>query len=284
MDVGIGLPTTVPGVSGVQLMDWARRSEDAGFSTLGALDRLVYDNYEPIVSLAAAAAVTERIRLATTILIAAYRDSAAVLAKQVATLQELSGGRMLLGVAAGGREDDYVAAGTRYDERGRRLDAMLTELDRIWAGRQAGGDIGPIPRPAPPIVIGGHSLAAMRRAARHGTGWIAGGSSVAGFAVLAEQAREVWREAGRAEEPRILSLAYVSIGPDGRERAERYLRRYYAFLGMKADKAAAGVLIDKEQARDHLASYAEAGCDELLLLPCDGDPRQVQLIAEAVSR
>lgn len=289
MEIGIGLPTTVPGADGARLLEWARRSDEAGFSTLGVLDRLVYDNVDPLIGLAAAAAVTRRIRLATTILIAPYRHSPALLAKQGASLQELSGGRFVLGVAAGGRDDDYLAAGTTYRDRGRRLDALLADVQRIWSGEPAeapaggatDGIVGPVPQPTPPVLVGGHSAAAMRRAARFGSGWIAGGSPAAGFAALAGQLRLAWNEAGRTERPRTVALAYVSLGPGGPDRAERYLRRYYAFLGAKADRAAAGVLVDPVQVRDLMADFADAGCDELLLFPCDADPGQVELIAKA---
>ena len=273
MDIGVGLPTTVPGISGPVLTEWARRAERLGFASLGVLDRLVYDNYEPVVALAAAAAVTERIRLAATILIAAYRDSPAVLAKQLATVDHLSGHRLTVGVAAGGREDDFVEAGTTFIGRGRRLDDVIATLLDVWHGDTVG------PAGAPPLVMGGHSPAAMRRAAANGQGWIGGGSSTAGFAALAEQARQAWKAADREDEPRMMALGYVSLGPDGRDRAQSYLRAYYAFAGPKAEMAANGAITDPGRLRDTIAAYAEAGCDELILFPCTTDPGQLDLIA-----
>jgi alkanesulfonate monooxygenase SsuD/methylene tetrahydromethanopterin reductase-like flavin-dependent oxidoreductase (luciferase family) len=280
MDIGVGLPTTVPDRDVTRLPTWAAHAESLGFSTLSTLDRLVYDNDESLIALAAAAAATSRIRLATTILIAPYRRDTAVLAKQAATLDALSGGRLYLGLAAGGREDDYAATGATYGDRGRRLDAIIEELRGHWADSSP---IGPrtVTPGGPRLIVGGHSPAAMRRAARHAEGWIAGGSSVAGFAALAEQARTVWAEAGRTDRPRTLSLAYVSLGPDGQQRAENYLRRYYAFIGPKADRAAAGVLTTPEAVRATVADYSAAGCDELLFFPCTGDPKHLDLLAEA---
>jgi len=82
MDVGVGLPTTIRGVTRMQLLEWARRADARGFSSLGTIDRPVYGNLEPLMALAAAAAVTERIRLATNILIAPYRLNGALAAKR----------------------------------------------------------------------------------------------------------------------------------------------------------------------------------------------------------
>src|SRR5919199_68360 len=132
MDIGIGLPNAVAGVDRAGIVDWARRAEAAGFSSLGTIDRLVYGNYESLIALAAAAAVTKRIRLATDILIAPLRSNTALLAKQAATLDHLSGGRLVLGLAPGGRPDDYEVSGVDFSRRGRIFDAQLEELTRLW--------------------------------------------------------------------------------------------------------------------------------------------------------
>ncbi|MBQ0864893.1 MULTISPECIES: LLM class flavin-dependent oxidoreductase [Streptomyces] len=285
MEIGVGLPTTVPDIDGRRLVQWAVRAEEHGFSTLGVLDRLVYDSYEPLTALTAAAAVTERIRLATSILLAAYRPGTPLLAKQLATLHEISGGRLVVGAAAGGREDDFQATGAPYRDRGRRLDAILTELRAIWDGKETATGIEGIgPRPAAPgpeLIVGGHTPAAMRRAARHAGGWIAGGSSATAYADLAQRARAAWRAEGRTDSPRLVALVYACLGPDARERAERYLRAYYAFIGPKAEMAAKAVLTDAGSLRETAAAYAEAGCDELLVFPCTATPSQLDLLAEA---
>ncbi|WP_329081883.1 MULTISPECIES: LLM class flavin-dependent oxidoreductase [unclassified Streptosporangium] len=283
MDVGVGLPTTVHGVNGSTVLEWARRAEARGLSSLGVLDRLVAGNQEPVVTLAAAAAVTRRIRLATTILIAAYRGGAAVLAKQLATVDELSGGRLTVGVAAGGRADDFEATGEAYGRRGRRLDALVTEMREIWAGEGPGGGIGPRPvlPGGPPIWVGGHTDAALRRAARLGQGWIAGGSSSVPYPELVARARAAWQAEGRTDRPRMVALAYFSLGTAGPREAVTHMRRYYAQAGPYADRAAAQTVTTESALQRTLKEYESAGCDELILFPCSGDPDQVDLLAEA---
>ena len=133
MDIGIGLPITLPDVQGSLLLEWARRADAGPFSSLGVLDRLVYHNYDALISLAAAAAVTQRVRLMTTILIAPLHN-AGILAKQVASLDALSGGRLSLGLAVGAREDDYRAAPTPFNRRGKVFDEQLALMKRVWAG------------------------------------------------------------------------------------------------------------------------------------------------------
>src|SRR3954468_21300963 len=126
MDVGIGLPNAVRGVDRAGIVEWAIRAERAGFSTLGTIDRIVFPNYESLIALAAAAAVTERIRLATDILIAPLRANTALLAKQAATIDHLAGGgRVVLGLAPGGRQDDYELSGVDFSQRGRIFDRQL---------------------------------------------------------------------------------------------------------------------------------------------------------------
>jgi alkanesulfonate monooxygenase SsuD/methylene tetrahydromethanopterin reductase-like flavin-dependent oxidoreductase (luciferase family) len=276
MDIGIGLPATVPGTTGGRLTEWARLAERRGFATLAVLDRLVYGNYEPLVTLAAAAAVTERVRLAATVLLAGYRGNTALLAKQLASVDLLSGGRVVAGVAAGGRPDDFTVSGTTYTDRGRRLDELIDGLRAHF-----GGAVGPAPAQARiPILVGGHSPAAMRRAARLGDGWIAGGSSALPYAELASRARAEWTAAGRTDPQRMVALAYYALGPDAQERAASYVGTYYAQAGPYAKKVLATTATTEESVAKAIEEHREAGCDELLFFPCGNALGQVDRLAE----
>ena len=130
MQIGIGLPTAIHGASPALMLEWARRADAGPFSSLAVIDRLVYDNYEPLVTLTAAAAVTHRVLLMTSILIATLRN-AVILAKEAATLDALSGGRLTLGLGVGGREDDFHAAHASYKGRGRHMERQLELMRRI---------------------------------------------------------------------------------------------------------------------------------------------------------
>jgi alkanesulfonate monooxygenase SsuD/methylene tetrahydromethanopterin reductase-like flavin-dependent oxidoreductase (luciferase family) len=285
MDVGIGLPNTVPGTSGDQLIEFARRAEAAGFASLGTLDRLVYAGLEPLVSLAAAAAVTRRIPLRTTVLLAPYRLNAALLAKEAASVHRISGGRLTLGLGLGWREDDYEASGVAYSSRGRRLNEMLGEIERVWSGHEYGiaGGIGPDVSSDPPeLLLGGSVDAAFTRAARHGIGWILGGGTPEEFAEGKARLEEAWREAGREGEPRGMALAYFALGDDGQQDARSYLGHYYAALGEDAaEQIIASAAKDAETVRGYIQAFTDAGCDELVLFSCSADPGQVELLAEA---
>jgi alkanesulfonate monooxygenase SsuD/methylene tetrahydromethanopterin reductase-like flavin-dependent oxidoreductase (luciferase family) len=286
MDVGIGLPSTIPGIGRDELLEWARRAEARAFSSLGTIDRIVYDNYEPLIALAAAAAVTERIRLATTILIAPYRANGALVAKQAASVDRLSDGRLVLGVAVGGREDDYDASGVDFHTRGRRFEQMLERWRRIWAGEPFGtaGAIGPRPpRGRPTLMLGGTADVVFARAARYGDGWIMGGGAPDQFGEGAAKMRAAWEAAGREGAPQTMALAYFALGDRAEQAANGYLRDYYAFLGEYAGMIAGSAAKDAATVNQYVQGFSDAGCDELVLFPCDPDPAQVDLLAEAIA-
>jgi alkanesulfonate monooxygenase SsuD/methylene tetrahydromethanopterin reductase-like flavin-dependent oxidoreductase (luciferase family) len=287
VNVGIGLPSTIPGVDRDSLLTWAQKAEERGFSSLGTIDRIVYGNYESLIALAAAAAVTERIRLTTDILLGPVRGNGAALAKQAATIDALSEGRLTLGIAVGMREDDFSATGTPYAERGKLFDAQLAEMRRVWRGEDYGpaGAIGPpSSRPdGPEVVIGGQAQAVFRRVAEHGDGWTMGGGTPDQFREMSAKVKGAWSEAGREGTPRLIALCYYGLGEHGKEAAQDDLGHYYAWLGEEiAGQIVAGAATDEDTIRGYRDAFAEAGADELICFPTSTDPAQVDLLADAV--
>src|SRR4051794_2650262 len=286
MDVGMGLPARIAGAPRAQGLQWARRAEARDFSTLGTIDRVVYSNWEPLIALTAAAAVTERIKLTTAIMLGPLRRNAALVAKQAATLHAFSQGRVQLGIAVGGREDDYAASGASFRTRGKDFDAMLDTFEKVWGGESFGyaGAIGPEPPGGKvPLIIGGGADVVFERAARHGDGWIMGGGSPDMFTGGAEKLNAAWQAAGREGKPKTLALSYFALGENGAAAAGSYLHDYYGFLGDMADMIAGSAATDADTVRQYVGAFESAGCDELIFFPCDPDPDQVDLLADALA-
>jgi alkanesulfonate monooxygenase SsuD/methylene tetrahydromethanopterin reductase-like flavin-dependent oxidoreductase (luciferase family) len=285
VEIGIGIPNSVRGTTGAQVLEWARRAETAGFSSLGSIGRVAYPSYEELTVFAAAGAVTERIRFVTDVLLAPTR-STAELAKQAASVQELTGGRLTLGLAVGGREDDYRLTGRDFAVRGRLFDQQLADLRRAFAGEALLEDSRPVvpdaARNGVPILIGGMSDAAIRRTVEFGIGWTAGGVPPQMVGPFVERVRAAWREAGREGSPRIVALNYFSLG-DTEEQSRAYLLDYYGILGRgTAEMIAGGAHRSPQAIKAVITGFTEAGVDELILDPTIGEPTQVDLLAEAV--
>src|SRR5713101_4772217 len=278
MQVGVGLPNGIPGTQGQLIIEWARRADQGPFTSLGVVDRLIYDSYEPLTTLAAAAAVTSRVRLATTIVVGPLHNDT-LLAKVTASLDALSSGRLVLGLAVGARKEDYDAAGIDYRSRGKRLSEQLSTLRSLWEE----GTVGPqTVRPAgPALLVGGLSDHGYERMARYADGYIHGGGTPRTFARAADKARAAWLDAGRPGQPQLWAQAYFALGDDATiEAGRRYMKTYYAFTGPFAEKIAAGLLTNPQAIAQFLRGYEEAGCDELVLFPALPAIYQLEQLAE----
>jgi alkanesulfonate monooxygenase SsuD/methylene tetrahydromethanopterin reductase-like flavin-dependent oxidoreductase (luciferase family) len=274
MNVGVGLPTTTPGTDGALVVDWARRADTGPFSSVGVLDRVAYDSLEPFAALAAAAAVTTRVRLATMIAIGPLRATA-LLAKQAASVNVLSGRRLTLGLAIGARVEDYEAAGVTHRGRGRRLSEQLAYLRGGIDERQ----VGPA-RDGIELLVGGASGQAFSRMARYADGYAHAGGPPRAFAGAAARAEAAWRDLGRPGRPRLWGQGYFALGDV--ERGEAYLRDYYAFTGPFVERIVAAHLTSARAVKDFVRGYEEAGCDELVLFPTVSDVAELDRLAEVV--
>lgn len=286
MDIGVGIPNTVPGATGPQLLEWARRADEAGFSTLATIGAVSYPGYEELTVLAAAGALTQRIRLLSNVLIAPAR-SAAELAKQAVTVDQLTGGRLTLGLGIGWRSTDFQLTGRSFGDRAQRFEEQLRQLRTAWSGEPLAEGTRPV-GPAPvqssgvPLLIGGHSDASIRRAVEFGVGWTAGGLPPQAVAPLVDKVRSAWSESGRDGEARVVALAYFSMG-DTEEESRRYLLDYYNPMGSEiAEMIAGSALRSADAISGAVEAFAQVGVDELILDPTVSDPDQVDALAGVV--
>lgn len=287
MLIGIGLPNTLPGTTGTRMLEWARRAEERGFAALATLDRIVYPNYESLIALASVAGATSRIKLLTNVLLAPVYQPV-WLAKASASLDQLSSGRLTLGLAPGGRPDDFAAVSRNFATRGREFDAELDLLHRAWRGEPVAGSemaVGPLPVKDNriPILVGGTSEQALRRVVEWGAGWVGGGSTPDQAREFVVRVRAAWQEAGRTGEPRLGVLSYFSLGDDAEAASRAYLKHYYAWLGADiAEMIAGGARRSPSAVRDAIHAFEDAGINEVYLDPTASSLDQVDRLADVV--
>jgi alkanesulfonate monooxygenase SsuD/methylene tetrahydromethanopterin reductase-like flavin-dependent oxidoreductase (luciferase family) len=283
MDIGIGLPNTLT-VPGPTVVDWARRAEERGFTSLATIDRIVYPNYDSLTTLAVAAGATSRIGLFSNILLGPVYPPV-WLAKATASLDALSGGRLTLGLGVGGRPDDFAAMDRPMERRGKLMDETLDLLHRSWAGEPVTGDDLPV-GPAPAngnrvsVLIGGTSDAAVRRTVSYGEGWTSGGGGPERAAPMIEKVRRAWAEAGREDEPRIAALVYFGLTDPEVSRAS--LRHYYGFLGDWTEMIVESAVRTPQAAKDVARQYADLGVTEIAFGPTVPSLEEIDRLADAV--
>lgn len=291
MKIGMTLPSMVAGYGRDTTLAWCRGVDAGPFASLACGERITFHNQEMRVLLAAAAALTSRVRIVPTLYVLPMHP-AALVAKEVATLDVLSGGRVTLCVGVGGREHDYRAVGASFERRFERLDRQVAELRRIWSGEAAfdgAQPIGPAPvqKGGPPVWSGAMGPKSLARAAR----WADG---VMGFAITgdsAEAARSfglvdaAWREARRrGRAPRISGFWYA-LGPGAEERLRRYVFDYLRISGEKQARATAAAqrIHSADAFRAALDALEEQGCDEVFLVPTSTDPGELERTCEALA-
>ncbi|GHF89488.1 alkanesulfonate monooxygenase SsuD/methylene tetrahydromethanopterin reductase-like flavin-dependent oxidoreductase (luciferase family) [Amycolatopsis bartoniae] len=275
MSVGLGLPIARPEA----LLTWARRADEGPFTTLGLLDRLTYDNPEPLVTLATLAGATNRVRLQTEVLLAPLREPV-LLAKQAATLDRLSGGRFTLGLGVGGRADEFDLVGADLRTRGRRLDEQMKILRDVWAG----GPVGPAParEGGPEVLFGAFAEAALDRVARWGDGFLCA-APIAWAGRLFDHVRTSWADAGRAGQPKMVAQVNVALGSESAvDEAKAAILDYYRFAGDLAAQNAERMLTTPAAIRQAVEEFTALGADEVMLYCWSPVPDQVHRLADAV--
>ncbi len=290
MKLGMTLPSFVAGVDGTGIREWCRRIDDGPYASVAVGERVAYPSHDLITSLAFAAAATTRVRIVSTIVVLPSHDAVRV-AKQAATIDVLSGGRLTLGVGVGGRDQDYLAVGSSPAGRFARLDEQVATMRRVWRGEEAVAGIPPIgPTPVqaggPPLLtaaMGPKSLARSARWADGLSGFDLGPDPTAVAATFAAVG-DAWAAAGRSDRPWLATSTWFALGGDGPTRLRAYARNYLGSFGDAAADAMAGLCLmnDAGQLRETVAALDEAGADEFVLVPTTDDPRELDRLEAAL--
>ena len=219
----------------------------------------------------------------TDVLLATTREPV-LLAKQAATLDQISHGRFILGVGVGTREDDFTITGFDHHTRGKRMDATLDLMHRAWRAEPLPGTNQPVtPKPvngeSVPIMFGGHVDRAIARLAKYGIGYTLGGGTTDTFKGMMDRVNAIWQEAGRPGKPEFRALSYFALGEEVHEEAESNLRGYYADFG---GRVWYGTVKSAAEATERVKGFEAAGCDELLIFMAVPAVAQAERLAEAV--
>jgi alkanesulfonate monooxygenase SsuD/methylene tetrahydromethanopterin reductase-like flavin-dependent oxidoreductase (luciferase family) len=293
MKLGMTLPVTEPGWSRNILIEWVKRIEAGPFSSLALGERICFPNPELMTTLGACAVLTERLQLVTTVLILPMHDPV-LTAKQLATVDVLSEGRLTVGVGTGGRGEDYRATGVDLSQkRIAVLESHVETMRRVWRGEIVVPDtlrpVEPFPlqEGGPCILSGAMGPKATANAAKWADG-ISGMTMSASPREVSgsfDLARQAWKEAGREEPPELNTALWFAIGDQADEQVSTHLTRYFNWIDPAAREgmiAHAGFRGSAEAFRDLVSSIAETGANELLLIPTSIDPNEVDRVADAL--
>jgi alkanesulfonate monooxygenase SsuD/methylene tetrahydromethanopterin reductase-like flavin-dependent oxidoreductase (luciferase family) len=289
MRIGLALPAMLDGLEGRSLLEWARRIEADGYSTIGFGERVAYRNLEMLSVLSAAAAVTERVDIAASVVVLPMHSEVQV-AKQIATLDLISGARAVLGVGVGGRSEDYAAVDAPFDRRWDRLDAQVARIRRIWDGEPAvpgQAAVGPPPVHRIPIMSAGVGPRSLARSATWADG-INGfelDPSPTALSAAAGRTRAAWDAAGRTKAPVVMTSWWIALGPDPLPQLQAYARHYLGVFGPALAEALAASCTSAgpDAVRAAVEAAAAAGYDEIQLVPTVTDLTQLDELTALLS-
>lgn len=275
--IGIGLPNQVRNVAASVIPHWATDAERAGFATLATIGRYAYPGVMDTVALAAAAGATTQINLLSAVLLAPAWP-APLLAKEIAGIDGVSGGRLTLGVGVGSREEEFVTPGLGLPGRGKRLESDLETYGELWSAERS-NPVVPMGTRQVPVLIGGYSARTMPRMARWGHGYIGGALPPSMTAPAFSEAKRAWQEAGRPGKPKLVVLAYFALG-----NIDLGLANVRHFYQHAPDHIASSVVVctSGSSIRELIDQYTQLDVDEIIFFPSNDNLDEISRLADAV--
>ena len=284
------------------LMDYGVRMEELGFESVWVWDHILLgtDPHFPILDsltlLTAVAARTKTIKLGTGILVLPLRNPV-ILAKQLSSLDQISGGRLMLGLAAGWYRREFNAVGVPFAKRGKIMDENLEILTRLWTEDSVDGVYGvhnlskavmfpkPYQRPLPPIFIGGYVDRVLKRAATKGDGWLTYCYTPDSFVRSWDKIRAFAEEAGR-DPGVLLSINQLPICVGPRKEIEgpmmEWLNTEWDFAGWSDSTPDSAIMGTPEECAEQLQAHIDAGVKKIIFVPYRYQPDQIDAIAKEI--
>ncbi|HSC43696.1 MAG TPA: LLM class flavin-dependent oxidoreductase, partial [Candidatus Binatia bacterium] len=293
--IGLAWVNPAPLTKPENVVNFAKKCEAMGCQSMWTIDRIAYDNLEPLTVLAAAAGATQKIRLGTSVLLGNLRHASHV-AKVVSTLDFISNGRVTLGLGFGSRENDYKAVEIPFEHRGSRAVEQVQLMKRLWTEDNVtfkgkfynveNLSVGPKPiqKPHPPIWTGGSAEVSLKRAGTWADGFICGSSAIPDFPStwekIAGYARAVGRDPNRIRKAGLTFMAIHDDQSKAVRAVEDYVMRYYGRL--RADVANTSLVGSPAAVTERIGAFLSKGLDTLIIGVADPDPRQLDLFGEKV--
>lgn len=284
MQVGIGIPESMH--TPELIFEWVKQVDAGPFSTLSVLDRVVYPNYDPLILLTIAATLTTRVRLMTGVLLSPLRNTT-ILAKEAATIDSISKGRLTLGLGVGSREDDFIATNTPYKGRGKRFEEQIAQMKHIWAGQPLDARFGligpqPVQENGPEIILGGISTRACQRVGCCANGFVSGMNNIAQIDQVFRSVEQGWQEAGRSGKPRLIAQIDVALETQHNGQAHDNIAAYYKGYAPYDEYKLATFLRTEQQIRETIQALEQIGTDEVMLFTWSSEISQINRIASII--
>jgi alkanesulfonate monooxygenase len=293
--------TSEPGID--KILAYAATAESLGFVSAWAWDHILlgtrraFPFLESLATLTAIAARTQRLRLGIGVLVLPLRNPV-ILAKELASLDQISKGRLVLGLAAGWYEREFQACGIPFAERGRIFVKNLEILRRLWTEDSVNGAVDgyvfnqavmlprPVQRPHPPLFIGGYVDRVLRRVAKYGDGWLTYFYTAETFRATWAKIRGFAEEQGRdPAELRNVSQLPICVAASYEEadrRVKDFIGRYFDVAPWSESTPESAIRGTPEQCAEQLAAHLRAGEEHIVLIPCEYLPEQLEVIAHDV--
>lgn len=292
MKIGLCFPYTEEDLSREVMLEWFRRVDEGPFSTISCGERMVGSSVDMMATLAAAAAITERVRIVPTLYVLPMHPAIKV-AKHAATLDLISGGRTTITVGVGGRVHDYMCMEKEPLRRHARMDEQVAQIRRIWAGEipfEGAEPIGPrlVQPGGPPILAGVMGPKAIARAAH----WADGIYSWSGNGVAKEMEQQqsrvtsAWEDAGREKPPQRVAGFWYCLAPNADEKLKAYVYKYIKVMGEGPAKAMAKRVDRSSQdaVRASLDAFEELGVEECWLSSATAESAEIDGLLEVMEK